>query len=520
MSHRIGGRLESVCLPGMEISGELGGMRYMTSQKIITTLIKNVFASELTSVDFPTGNNKNHFGYFRKQRFRLNAWRDAQKNGQKLETRYYLNEDDKGFSANQLFNKVVYSVLKHDSRFMEQYGSRISHPSEYEYIFHLTRKDWDHVKPKIVYNFKGAYNGEKVNDIGFWNLIKDQVSEEGYTFLANAGGYYSNTINWNSAEAFPYMVEDFSDDKMKYKTIEGGYDKIAYALADTYLRKHGAAIWGGNRLLTFHESKDTGYRYELVFFNEDEKREYSILANRIILGMPKRSLKLLNQYNFFFYRNTRKVFQRNIDSVITEPSFKILMGFEEPWWEKDFGTKAGRSITDLPMRQCYYFGTNPDDSHSLFLGSYNDMRSAIFWSVLDHEPLYEPKETRLVSSANLKGLKPIQAPKRMVDEVMNQIREVHGRQDIPQPYVTWPKDWTRDPYGGGYHAWRAGYDVPEVMKYMRKPYPDEDIFICGDAYSNQQGWVEGAFCVTENMLQEHFGLKWPEWLDKSYYLGW
>lgn len=36
MSNRIGGRLESVKLPGMSIYGELGGMRYMTSQEIGT----------------------------------------------------------------------------------------------------------------------------------------------------------------------------------------------------------------------------------------------------------------------------------------------------------------------------------------------------------------------------------------------------------------------------------------------------------------------------------------------------
>jgi hypothetical protein len=78
-----------------------------------------------------------------------------------------------------------------------------------------------------MYNFPGSpYDQRKVNDIGFWNLIKDQVSQEGYEFLANAGGYYSNTINWNSAEAFPYMVGDFSANTV-YKTIKEGYDSIA-----------------------------------------------------------------------------------------------------------------------------------------------------------------------------------------------------------------------------------------------------------------------------------------------------
>lgn len=29
------------------------------------------------------------------------------------------------------------------------------------------------------------------------------------------------------------------------------------------------------------------------------------------------------------------------------------MGFEGPWW-KSLGIDSGHSITDLPMRQCYF----------------------------------------------------------------------------------------------------------------------------------------------------------------------
>jgi monoamine oxidase len=108
----------------------------------------------------------------------------------------------------------------------------------------------------------------------------------------------------------------------------------------------------------------------------------------------------------------------------------------------------------------------------------------------------------------------------MVDEAMNQIRELHGRSDIPSPYVTWYKDWSMEPYGGGYHAWKANYDIAKTMEYMRNPIPEECIYICGEAYSDQQGWVEGAFCVAERMLECYFDLKRPKWIPGDYYLGW
>lgn len=43
------------------------------------------------------------------------------------------------------------------------------------------------------------------------------------------------------------------------------------------------------------------------------------------------------------------------------------------------------------------------------------------------------------------------------------------------------------------------------MPYLRRPYAREAVHIVGEAYSGLQGWVEGALCEAEKMLQEHFG---------------
>jgi len=520
LSHRIGGRLESVRLPGMKIVGELGGMRYMSSHRIVATLIEQVFNKDLTTIPFPMGDDAHLLAYLRKQRLKINSWEEAQQKGKRLNTRYILNNKDRGFSANQLFNRIVYEVLMADPWFVKNFQGKATNPSKYNYTFTLTLKDWDEVKPNLTYHFDGPYRGNKVRDIGFWNLIKDRISQEGYNFLADAGGYYSNTINWNAAEAFPYMVGDFSNAGSTYKTIDGGFDQIAYTLANEYLKHEGAAIWMENKLMNFRRSKEKPSRYELMFMHVPTLTKWKAYADNIILAMPRRSLELLDQYNFFFDSNKQPLFRYNIDSVIIEPSYKILMGFESPWWNT-LGQMHGHSITDLPMRQCYYFGTDPSDGHSLLLGSYNDMITVPFWEGLSKHPeLFQVRITDPAEEEGLKALANVQATRIMVNEVMHQLKELHNTKNIPEPYVTWYKDWTRDPYGGGYHAWKAGYAINEVMPFMRRPINKENVFICGEAYSALQGWVEGALCVAEKMLQEHFERQWPEWLEKDYYLGW
>ncbi len=522
MGDRIGGRLWSVDLPGMNFAAELGGMRYMPAQEIASSLIETVFVNELPHVDFPMGKDSFLDVYLRKQRLKANSWVEAQKNSEMLRTNYQLNADDLGFDADQLFNKIVYDTLMSDPWFVQNFIGKVTQSGRYDYAFTLSSRDWDQIKPQLTYGLSGPYLGHKLNDMGFWNLIKDQSSQEGYEFLADAGGYYSNTINWNAAEAFPYMVGDFSKASSQYKTLKGGYDGIAKTLAAHYCKAPGAAIWGGNRLQTFRRSGQAGYRYELELVNVSTGTSWLVHCNRIVLAMPRRSLELLDPACLdLLAEPTGGLFRNNLDSVIMEPSMKMLMGFTHPWWQP-LGLMAGHSITDLPMRQCYYFGVDADDGNSLLLGSYNDMDTVSFWEPLSRHPIkFAAQPIEGVSAAELAPLAGVQATQVMIDEAISQLQELHGPDvTVPQPYVTWYHDWQDDPFGGGYHAWKAGYDVSSVMAFMRQPNPSEAIHICGEAYSDQQGWIEGAFCVAERMLQDHLGLAWPFWLDQDYYLGW
>jgi Flavin containing amine oxidoreductase len=525
LGSRIGGRLHSVVLPGLQIAGELGGMRYLTSMQIVTGLIERVFAGELTHVDFSMGNPASLFFYLRKQRFRANAWTEAQRKAETFRTHYALNPDDVGFSPDQLFNKVIYDVLIADPEIKAKFGQKLSNPKRYEYDFKLDARDWDAIKPVVRYQFEGPFEGRLVNDLGMWNLFKDRTSEEGLQFLADAGGYYSNTINWNAGEGFQLMVGDFSGPMVSYRTIEGGYDQVAYALAQALLAHRGVKIWKENGAVGLRRgAQGARRRYELTLANQASGRQWTVHTDAVVLAMPRRSLELVDRsgsYFELFDGPDGPKFRAVLPTTIIEPSMKIMMAFEVPWWREEFGALSGESITDLPMRQCYYFGTDPHDHHSLFLSSYNDMDTVSFWKALEQQELFAPRATRLAAQSDLDALGHLQAPRVMVEEALAEVRELHGPKiAVPEPYATLFKDWSHDPFGGGYHAWSANISVADTMRYMRQPRPGEAIHVCGEAYSDQQGWVEGALCTAERMLQEHFGLAWPSWLDADYYLGW
>src|SRR5262249_3249456 len=150
-----------------------------------------------------------------------------------------------------------------------------------------------------------------------------------------------------------------------------------YALAKAYLEADGV-IWSGNRLEHFDRVREGARRYRLIIRNQQSGSTWTVNTDRVVLAMPRRSLELLAGRQSSSFCDAEK-----LNSVISRAAFKLLMGFEKPWWRDNFGATAGESITDLPIRQCYYFGTDSKTGHSLFLSSYNDMQTVSFWETLE-----------------------------------------------------------------------------------------------------------------------------------------
>src|SRR5262249_33821500 len=105
------------------------------------------------------------------------------------------------------------------------------------------------------------------------------------------------------------------------------------------------------------------------------------------------------------------------------------------------------------------------------------------------------------------------APEDMVRDAVRQVREMHGLRSIPEPYAAAFHDWSDDPYGGGSHLWNVGCASWDLGPEIIQPVNDVPVYIVGEAYSDRQGWVEGALRTSEMLLQQHFGLPPPSWLE-------
>ena len=497
-SDRIGGRLYTVTLPGMpHVKAEIGGMRYIPDQHpMVTNLVNHL---KLPTKDFPmgapapVGSNCNLF-YLRGKHLRLHELADSEK------VPYNLAWSERGLGPTNLQVQVMNNI--------------------YPNLANLSL--CDQMKIKVF--------GKPLWQYGFWDLMYRVLSNEGYQFMKDAGGYDANVANASAVTQLP--ATEYSDET-KFLTLRDGYDQLPITLAEQFQKKMKGGVPKGERVQMNHRlaeiliGDDDDYRYTLIFeptVTKDAKTKVKgsaaaikVRAKKLILAMPRRSLELIKS-RFFEDAWLRA----NIPSVLIQSAFKLCLAYERPWW-RALGLVAGRSVTDLPVRQVYYFGTEAEQEgglpfmNSLLMASYNDISTVPFWKGLETGEQFkgyrpsclEPGVTDIVPRMEF------QPTEEMVYVANKQVAQVHALPEIPRPYSAVYHTWNEDPYGGGWHEWKANYRLDSIMCKMRKPVDSEDIHIVGEAYSYGQGWVEGALDTAESTLQEFFGLKRPAWLPKS-----
>jgi hypothetical protein len=467
-----------------------------------------------------------------------------------------------------------------------------------------TRTEWDdfYQNGRINIDMPDAsiyQKGDYFSDIGYWNLMYDQLGGEGFNYVADGNGYTSNVINWNAADAIQANNE-FTPGS-QYNTLTIGYSGMFTALFDAIVRlakEKGVQFryYPDTRLHSILAKGET-IHYTYATREKPWSSSGSRTTDAAWLAMAPYALDLVAQATRYADNdgldvlNAEKV-QLYMGAVIQQPSYKVGMFFDSEWWLKanfppqiiayvvtdkvlaqlkkegfpaawlkslrqstaiynqsvegtaNFVSQAeqaigerlsldrenqltaaaqrnsiGPSVTDTPIRQVVYFGNNARDRKGTpvygILASYDDEQYTSFWRELE----LGAEEERRVPIQN--DTQPLQGPRvvppEMVKMLRRQLAEVHfgpsfDYSSVPEPLESRYMDWSLPPFNAGYHAWAAHFDIAEVQQGIRKPSQliagaDANIFIVGEAYSNDQAWVEGAYCTAESVLNDFFGIE-------------
>jgi monoamine oxidase len=488
-SDTVGGRLLTLTPPKMpDARVELGGMRYIVEEHPwVNALVKHLnLETEPLQVGVPT-----NIAYLRGKLLRISELTQPKK----IPYNVAPDEKDAGILDNLTAQAAAISLAPTIEKLL---GIKVTSWKDLK----LTSAQWQTVATK------GTYEGAPLWSLPMRYLMLRSISNEALALDEDDGGYDSILYTWNAADGFGWNLGDFTP-KTTYVRIKKGYDQVPLMLAERF-GKAGGAVHPNARLKSFNATGD------LVTLDIVENGQTkTIQAKRLILALPRRSLELLDQTGSVLGPEHTEVHEL-IGSVTPIPLFKLAILYKEAWWEKlppKGALTHGRSVTDLPIRQCYYWDVDTKTKYAVLL-VYDDGRDLDYWAGLRgaQAQRFEPAVEVDDSSAWAK----YPAPKRMVDEIHRQLLVMHGNPGgIPQPVAGAYRDWGEDPYGGGANFWHVGVKSYEVAQSIMRPKPSLPVYICGESYSHGQGWVEGALETAEDMLERHFGLSKPPWKQSA-----
>ena len=516
-SGRIGGRLWSYRFAHVpSFPAELGGMAFNDSMQNVYGLATSELHLDVRR--FKTY-DKTYLNYLRRHRFDDSAYTaDPKKLGKRAaswyprEVPYFLDKEDRWQAPGEILVRILKQSLPAHIRGYADEWFQLTGGDDVSRIFPLLYQTQEELRTAHVnYGSESSLKGEPFNDTGLWNLLHQTLGVEAYYLVYQAGGINTAVRNWNLYDAFFFHVMFGA---RPFYTPTAGYDTVPKTLVERFHRNGGHLHLRQRLLAVTRTERDGEQLLQLVLASPGSTARVQVLARNVILALPQYALENLDSESVIF---DDPQFRLDLKAVASLPSSKAFMTYDHAWWRKvPYGPDRelkepivdGRSVTDLPMRQCLYVGNEPDDGPGLLMASYNDGPFAGYWDGYLHGSQ---------SGQHSKGeFGDVVPPRDMLEDLTGQLKEVHGFNSIPLPQSSIFHDWMAEPFGGAWHFWNPHVRSWEVLPRIQQPVPGCNAFVCGESFSNQQGWVEGALNTAEMVLERFFGLARPAWVVKNY----
>ena len=415
----------------------------------------------------------------------------------------------------------------------------------------------------------GEFDGTfMLHDIGLWDMVQSVLSPEAFAFARDGLGYQSILGNWNAAEHLEWFLADFAD--TSFKSIHGGMQKLIERLADDYSKLAAGSLGAQSKLGPInleHRLESVTREADGTYFlrfkvptkstsrSAPKERLRTVRTARLLLALPKAALLDIKFVNFGTREGTtlsqEEILTTYLQGVTANSLIKAFVIFEDDWWWQRLDSThreniikhgrislnearevvGGKLLTDMPIRQIYFhspsspaWGDTARPSHKCTaLMLYCDSRDAEYWSLLadrgDTAPFCRPCPVgnKIHDSHISDVLEAHGVPQRFINVIMRYLEGFVFDGLLPKDAVSKPVtaiflDWSRPPYRGGWHAWNAGTRPWQDRGIIARPFGhDERVFIVGEAFSKEQGWIEGALRQTEFVLSSWLGVDEPSW---------
>lgn len=297
-----------------------------------------------------------------------------------------------------------------------------------------------------VKNISKNYSRVYLQNITFYQLIIEIFDNETAEYIKDAFGYDAEFIYLNADAALIMYSEDLFTNK-EYYILKNGLSGIINKIESNLKKYHNVTILKNNSLKKICEDK--------IITNID-----TYYYKRLILAIPQYNLKQLEEFKNFNLLNSVKP----INLLRIYATYPV--NNDGPWF-KDIK----RTTTNNFLRHIIPI----DYKKGLIMISYTDSLPA-----------------KILADAYQNG-------KLYLEKIIH--KEIKNIFDIEPPpmknlyFHNWDYEYA------GVHMWKTGEDLINNYEKIIQPDPNKDIFICGEAYSKKQCWIEGALETSYDVIK-------------------
>jgi hypothetical protein len=277
-------------------------------------------------------------------------------------------------------------------------------------------------------------------------------------------------------------------------------------------------------------------------------RRYRLEADHVILALPQRPLFRLSE-------NFPDAVRTDLGSVVGFPLLKAFLVTTKPWWPADQREHPQRGAGAVPTRELHYdldesgkgivmlytdhpatefwkyFVEDPDHHERAEVYPHTDgsenlaLKRALVRYLISQGQKETAARQLMESAAPEEGIAKLLAGTRRAEEapatesvardlvrllserpqlveanpalgkLRDELDEITQFYDSVTAYAI--RDWSREPFGAAAHAWRPRAKSWEVRANLKAfgllgRENVQNIHICGEAYSDYQGYIEGS----------------------------
>ncbi len=311
---------------------------------------------------------------------------------------------------------------------------------------------------------EGVFGDRHLWEQGLWNVFGRVISYDAIRYIVMEGSFFHFIHENPSAAGWMITWVKMLQMSRYLKGIKNGMQAITGAIQER-LRQRGAMIHQGHMLAALEPCGRE--RVRLLFANG-----LTCSARHVVLALPEHALMRLAGLP----PGIRTLF----GSVLDIPLLKCFFVVEDPWWEEDI---PNVDVPTLPAREVHYQRT---DGKGLVM-VYADRPYLSFWS----QYIRKGYETR----AEIDGNKDLP------------LAFAHHMGIDPKRILTYGiRHWGTEPYGAACHLWKPNIQAWTVQEKVAA-FPLErngpaNVHICGEAFSDYQGFMEGALRTAHQVMEK------------------